>query len=414
MAIHPRVQAALDRGLRVPTRVRSPFDPEPWAQSAERLAPMLERDDRRIEALAAAHLESDPLADDVVSWMRSAGPDARALFERAVEHGIETVPDAPEALRALLADVEQVPTWFERGRALRAGGVHDRVAGPGAYSLFAVSLLGGYVSSGIAKTLVATGALERMAVRRLVETGKFVEDIYAYPALDRFDPSIKSTLRVRIMHAMVRRTLLDRGFDVERYGVPINQADMVATVLAFSVAFLLGLQLLGFRFSDEELDDFTHLWRRIGGVMGVRDALLPKTFQEAREQFRIFLASQTGPDQDSRALADALLGATPGLFPDDPASQRTARHIRAFMAGFCRAFVGDLAADGLGLPRELWQLAPNAMRPFVGALESARLHLPFLDGFIQRTGRRLSSERIADLLAGDLPSFVPHDLAPRA
>lgn len=46
--------------------------------------------------LGRALLRGDAEMDDLVSWMASGGlGQGRALFEQALEHGIDTVPDAP-------------------------------------------------------------------------------------------------------------------------------------------------------------------------------------------------------------------------------------------------------------------------------------------------------------------------------
>jgi hypothetical protein len=143
------------------------------------------------------------------------------------------------------------------------------------YVLFSVSLLAGYVSAGITKTLVATGELERMAPRRIAETSKFVDDVYNSKTLGRSSDGFKSTIRVRIMHAFVRRKLLRAGWDVQRWGVPINQADMAGTVLSFSISYLLGLRMLGFVITRRERHALINLSRYFGRLHGVEDALLP-------------------------------------------------------------------------------------------------------------------------------------------
>jgi hypothetical protein len=97
----------------------------------------------------------DEPMDRLVEWMFAEGIDrTRPMFDRALAHGIDSVPDAPEPLRAFFVRIEAVPDWVDadllrRGqRALRAGGAD------GMYVARDVSLLGGYQFSGFNKTLL--------------------------------------------------------------------------------------------------------------------------------------------------------------------------------------------------------------------------------------------------------------------
>jgi len=54
------------------------------------------------------------------------------------------------------------------------------------------------------------------------------------------------------------------------FGIPINEEDMVATLLAFSVNALLGCELfLRMKLSDQERLDYLALWRYLGWLLGV-------------------------------------------------------------------------------------------------------------------------------------------------
>ncbi|SLJ35335.1 Uncharacterised protein [Mycobacteroides abscessus subsp. abscessus] len=71
--------------------------------------------------------QGDELMDAVVELFHELGSaEARALFEQAVEHGIDSLGDPPEALRALFADAYSVPPWWDPGRRSEAGSAHGR------------------------------------------------------------------------------------------------------------------------------------------------------------------------------------------------------------------------------------------------------------------------------------------------
>ena len=79
-------------------------------------------------------------------------------------------------------------------------------------------------------------------------------------------------LSVRFLHAKVRRRISQRTaepWDAEVFGVPINQEDLAATLLAFSINVIHGIEkTLGRPLSDAEQEDYLHLWRLIGWLMG--------------------------------------------------------------------------------------------------------------------------------------------------
>ena len=392
----------------LPLRFRDPFAPEPWAKSTERLAPHLERDDALLARLRDAHLEGDPLADALVEWMHAVGMrDGRRIFEQALERGIASVSDPSAPLRDFFAAVDAVPAWLDRGEIARACRAAARCTIGGGYVLFSLSLLAGYVSAGITKTLVRTGALTSMAPRRLAETAKFVDDVYRSGTMDRTSDGFKTTVRVRVMHALVRRQLLRSGWDVERWGTPINQADMAGTTLQFSTTFIMGLRSLGFILPKKDGQALMHLWRYVGRLSGVGDDLLAATEEEGRSMLRLIGASQQGPDADGRALAEALLRA--------PAEQLRAAGYPAwavhadgaFRAGLARLAVGPKAADALGLPNTAWKYAPLAVAPFVFGAELVRCITPFATPLAERLGRRIADDRMQRLLDGERPGYVP-------
>jgi hypothetical protein len=79
--------------------------------------------------------------------------------------------------------------------------------------------MGGYMLSGFNKTLVLTGALNKGASARIAETGKWWIDCTETDGMRRGGPGYKSTLHVRLVHALVRRNLQKRpDWDSQRMG----------------------------------------------------------------------------------------------------------------------------------------------------------------------------------------------------
>src|SRR5690606_6100879 len=147
--------------------------------------------------------------------------------------------------------------WVDWTRVDRAGKLFFRSGPAGGITLGAKSLVGGYCSPGGNKPLAFSGALESQVSRRLAETGRFVVATNTAGALRPGGEAWAITLRVRLMHAQVRRLLLRSGrWRSELWGAPINQHDMAATSLLFSVVFLSGLRELGVPVTREEAEDY--------------------------------------------------------------------------------------------------------------------------------------------------------------
>jgi ER-bound oxygenase mpaB/B'/Rubber oxygenase, catalytic domain len=404
------MQARLDT---LPERAR-PFDSPALNPRAAQLLALLglraRADDPRVLALRAATLQTDALGDALAHWLHSAGPAGRRCFELALEHG-SGVPSAPPALVALLQQVERTPVWLDRS-LLRVGSEAMLRQGPeGLCALSAVSLMGGYLSSCATKPLAATGALAERAPRRLAETTQFVHAIMTSGSFERGSEAFKTTLRVRLMHAQVRaRLAASPSWQREHWGVPINQRDMVATHLSFTVAFILGVRALGRIVTRSECDAIMHLWRYVSFLLGTPDELVPKTFREGLEVGAIFNATEPGPDADSRALAQALMHAW-GHDATALEAPLARRLFGAFMVGYSRFVLGGQAADRLGLPDTLWKFAPPLYASARLLGELVRVTAPGGTGRALARGKLVVVRHLARTLGPEPARYTEHEPA---
>lgn len=388
----------------LPERARA-FDSPALIPRAARLLALFglraRADDPRVQALRAATLSTDPLGDELACWLRSAPPQGKRSFELALERGIAHVPGAPPPLAALFEQVERTPPWLDRA-LLRVGSEAMLRQGPaGLCALSAVSLMGGYLSSNATKPLAATGALAQHAPRRLAETTQFVHAIMTGGAMERGSEAFKTTLRVRVMHAQVRaRLAASPSWQHEHWGVPINQRDMVATHLTFTVLFIAGVSALGRIVTRHERDAIMHLWRYVSFLLGTPDELLPKNFREGLEIGAIFNATEPGPDQDSRALAQALIQ----VWGSDakalklPAARRA---FRSFMVGYSRFVLGGEAADRLGVPDTAWKFVPPLLASARLLGELVRIASPRGTQRAVAAGRVVVEQHLARVLGGE-------------
>ncbi|WOC14060.1 oxygenase MpaB family protein [Gordonia sp. MP11Mi] len=369
-----------------------------------RIRPVSEAEFARIgEALT----EGDPPMDHVVDEMvKGAGiRSVRPMFEQALESGIDAVPNAPEYLRAFFAAVEQTPDWVDHrtlevaARAMNSGGAD------GLYVARDVALVGGYAFSGFNQTLLRTGALEKGSNARFAETSQWALDVIEDGGLHARGSGYRSTLRVRFIHSLVRRHVAGMDdWDAEEWGLPINQADMAATIVGALIAPMVGGLAMGLFNTPHEYQAVAHLTRYVGWLMGVADEFLPVDFRDGIRILHHTSAALSTPDGTSAQLARPMA--------EDPLSwhyprfqalrRRVARSQHLSVSAF---FLGRSAMRTLGLPTRTLPWYPILRIP-VNSLRSFLKLLP--GGSVRASARgRAEQQRFMHTMA-DNPVTIGH------
>lgn len=360
------------------------------------------------DSYAALQVVGDPLADAAAEVL--AGPDGRALLDAALRAGTSPIP----ALDAVLRAAHTVPAWVDFERMLPGAHLQQRLGRMGMLILGAWSLVNSYHSGPAVKPLVFTGQLTRMAERRLAETSRYVFAVTQDDALRPGNAGWAMSVRVRLMHAAVRRMIRRAGgFDEQAWGAPINQADMVGTLIEFSAFIIVGARALGFHVSTAEADGLVHLWRYAGYLGGVHPDLLAH-FESAEklERFAHMVhLVQPGPDDDSLALTAALRASI--VHPDAPLPQRLAeRLVLKIHDGLSWTLNVDDVARELQIPNRRWQHLFTALRPAIRLSEHARRWVPGLEQRMIRQGRRIVEAQLHQMPGAPTPSFRARRVAP--
>jgi len=244
---------------------------------------------------------SDNLADAALSVITSpegqgGGTDLLSRLETAATRA-NPDPAVHKFWLHLHSGPEQV-LWPNRDQILRGQAVFYRYAPHILASLLQFSLSSGFSSPRISRILnIASYLVPPMdstpegeppriskesndrTFQRLLETTQWLVDCMGTSAMDPGGTGWSATVRVRLLHAMMRRRILEKsrqewavkGFSVynaEIDGIPISQEDMVATFTAFCTAPLLCLTKAGISPLPMECEDFMALWRVIGYYFG--------------------------------------------------------------------------------------------------------------------------------------------------
>lgn len=319
----------------------------------------------------------------------------RQSLEQALSHGIDSVSHAPPALLDFFAQVDVPPLWVDWERIDRGGALLLRSGLVGISVLNLVCLPMMYRSPTGNKPLVFTGQLLRRAPRRLAETARFMLETSRPGGLRRAGPGFATTVRVRLMHAQVRRLLRHSPRWNAAWGEPVNQLYMAATGVTLSVLFLDALRRLGLRVGRHEADALLALWRYSGHLMGVLPELQCSTEDEGRHLLEFMHAFEGAADTDSRALIHAVM--TASYLP------QLDRHPWRVPAAFdlSRELLGHAVADELGYPAPRgWGLLRHLAWPVLAGRDTLQRVVPGARERAARLGSARADALIATILAG--------------
>jgi hypothetical protein len=295
----------------------------------------------------------DPHAAAVISEINDLGKEARQQLNKGLADGLGSLDDPPPAIAAFLTELETMPEWIDVA-TLEAGDVTD-LSIPPLWKLLTsggLQLVHVYASPSIAKLLVQTGQLTKIAPRRLVETGLWKDTAGLPGGLLRGAPGYVGTAQVRLLHARVRATAMKHGWDHAEWGVPINQTDVARTWLDFNVVPFLAARKLGIVFTEEEQAQRYRYWSYLGHLLGLEERfhLTIRSDDDAEALLDLLDLTIAEPDDNVRQLTEAMLEANSEALSAGPLSMMDRATLRDLFNGLLRFYFSDRFADNLHLP----------------------------------------------------------------
>lgn len=359
---------------------------------------------------------ADPPADAVVADFATLPPGAgMAMLRTALRDGIDTVEAAPESLRALFAEIDHEPDWLDHDRLDRAVGHIVRHTASYGIVLGAASLTAGAMNAVAGMPLVLTGRYTSQAAVRSIEVGAWLQEILTPGGLRRDGAGLATTVRVRMIHAFVRRHLLSEGdWDTEAWGAPIPQSFMAFTIVEFGRIALAAMHQLGVRYTRAELDDIYHFWRYVGRLNGVAEELNPVTEADQIRIAELYALTAVEPDDGDRDFVralthDYLAREIAELLPFGGAWKH--RVGVSIINGMTRAFLGDANASRLGVADTPFKHLPRVIGPAVGGVNEVLARIPGVNAL--RTRRAMAN--YPGLMAEQRSRYgVHHDLVDAA
>lgn len=291
----------------------------------------------------------DPEADAAIAACADAPRGRQAEWLRlGIEDGPAAIPDAPAALRDLLAAAEIVPPWFDERATLPGCRTFHAHSGMFIGAFVAAVLLEGF-STLISKSFAVTGRLVDQGTKRLKQNNRHLSEIFLPGGLHREGEGWKLSVRIRLVHARLR-LLLSRSeeWEAAAWGTPLSAAHVGFATAVFSGLLLEHVRRLGVRLSDGERESFMLVWRHAGHLMGVPPALQAATEADALRLYRVGLLCEPAPGMESVLLANALINSAPIVAGVEEPAARKALARKVYRVS--RALIGDRRADELRFP----------------------------------------------------------------
>ncbi len=296
--------------------------------------------------------ELDPVMDELVSL---PPPEMHRFVQAGVEQDDEdTLRRAPQALRDFFDNV-QVPDWvdfeaFKPGqRAFHANMSNMLIA-------YAVGSAVEGFGTLVAKSFSITGRVPDLgpgAVRRLRWNNRHMIETYFPGGLLRDGDGWKVSTRIRFIHARIRKLLAESdAWDREAWGTPLSAAHIGGiSLFTFSIRQFEHAMSMGSKITAEERESITAIWRYVGHILGVPEALLFTDEDEARRLYRVAHMCEPPPDDTSVAVANSVFKAIPVMagLTDEAEKQKLARYAYKLS----RALIGHRLADRFQYPKTM-------------------------------------------------------------
>ena len=291
----------------------------------------------------------DPEADAFVVQIDALPvEEANGLITAGMRRNEEVLRTAPSFVREFFDPLDTAPDWVDQADFRPGIRMFHKNSPVVLASMLAGTLVEGF-STNISKSFFITGRLRDQGVRRLKQNNRHMVEIFMPGGLERAGDGWKLSVRVRIVHARIRRLLAESDeWDEEAWGTPISAAHLGFAIVAFSARLLKHMKNLGAVYTEEERAGFMAVWRYSGYLMGIPESILYTDEEDALRIFEIGGMCEPDPGFESIAMANSLINAGPLLV--DMTEPKVRQSFANYVFRVSRALIGRELSDQLSYP----------------------------------------------------------------
>jgi hypothetical protein len=359
------------------------------------------------EELNDLRTQTDPLGDQVVmdhfALLEDKNPRQflRSLINSDGQGGSEPV-------QAYLRRPFDMPEWLDPALISAGQECFARWGSHVFTALYAAALPTAYACERGVQVLGRTAQLVTNTKRRLNETAQFHLDVMEPLGLSDGGRGLSDIRHVRLMHAAVRWLIAhdpEAQWDPQ-WGRPINQEDMLETLLTFTEVVFEVFDRTGVVYSEDDAESYLHVWSYVGFLLGVHPDQLPMNRSDTKTLMAAVRRRQFGASSSGVLLMDALLEEGRKLTPPG---------LRGLPASTVRYFVGDATADYLSVPPSDWtKVFFGPLNRLTRALSAEKAHRVLLRNLSDRVGMGMLQLAVSAERSGNRPAFaIPTQLADR-
>lgn len=223
--------------------------------------------------------------------------------------------------------------------------------------LLAKSLPEGYAAPRLSKILSISGLLKSHPYKRLLATLQMVINVSSAHGFSKRGHAVVSAQKLRLWHSAVRHAVPRYLPEFsEHHGIPVNQGDMLATIMGFSLVLIQGWRTLHVHPSLEDQEDFFYLWRVYALMMGLHPegephsfAHIPSNLAEAEEFYAAYCKAyyvEAHKNPEGVQLAKSNLDLLRDMVPAPLASLGMKALPRAYM----QLLIGERGCERVAVP----------------------------------------------------------------
>ena len=293
----------------------------------------------------------DPIMDAVVEAL---APLPQEQAHRYIHAGMEGdrggMQGAPDLVRDFFFDAPPPdPEWLDYGAFAPGVRAFQRNSVPVLSAFVTGVLIDGFATL-ISKSFVQTGRIFDNGVWRLKQNNRHQMEIFWPGGLARHGDGWKLSVRIRFVHAQVRRLLAPtEEWEHDAWGVPISAAHLGYAVACFAALTVKHSESLGARYSPEERASFHDVWRYAGHLMGIPEEILFTDESHALNIFRIGAMCEPPPSTDAIVMTNALINSAPLVAGITDAEERK-NLVEGVIYPVSRGLIGKDLADQLNFP----------------------------------------------------------------